>query len=141
MIEVMSIRELKTQDYDACWAIVRSLKSQTPGLVQVADLSPSRDLFFEYRRMANAGTWGRQAFDEIYLPRFLREVKHNPSATALLAHLYEQDRLGKRIALVCFCSDESLCHRSIIAGILQGAGCDVRAKADYSKYWPMYQAA
>ena len=135
MIEVMSIRELKTQDYDACWAIVRSLKSQTPGLVQVTDLSPSRDLFFEYRRM------GRQASDKIYLPRFLREVKHNPSATALLAHLYEQDRLGKRIALVCFCSDESLCHRSIIAGILQGAGCDVRAKADYSKYWPMYQAA
>lgn len=46
------------------------------------------------------------------------------------------------MGLACFCGDETLCHRSIVAGLLQGAGADVRlaSGADYSRYFEAFRA-
>ncbi|WP_155957648.1 hypothetical protein [Eubacterium sp. 14-2] len=52
-----------------------------------------------------------------------------------ISELVELDKQGKRICLVCFCLDETLCHRSIIAGILQCTGIQIQGvKRNYSKY-------
>ena len=72
---------------------------------------------------------------------FLSEMRQKP-AKEKLNELYKADRAGKNIALVCFCLDEQLCHRSIVAGLLQGVGCHVnmRSNKDYSHYYNLFRS-
>ena len=90
-----------------------------------------------YRILALAD---KETLKEMYLPQFVNEMKHSDEALAKLAYLFDADKVGKKICLLCFCSDESLCHRSIIAGFLQAAGCDVKlvTNNDYRKYYDLF---
>lgn len=130
--------DLNKDEYDRNIAIVRSMKGKSYWIEQMDVLSPSKALFFEYRRLADAGAWNQEAFDEIYVPRFIEEMRAD-APRAALNQLYKESKEGKRIALACFCTDEAMCHRSIIAGFLQGAGADVETKtgSDYSRYFKM----
>lgn len=68
------------------------------------------------------------------MPVFLKEIQ-NSAARKKLAELIDLDKQGKRICLACFCPDETLCHRSIVAGILQDKGIHVYGvRGDYSQY-------
>lgn len=140
MIRATSIGKVKKGQYDEVWAIVRSMKSPSPWIKQVQELSPSKDLFFKYREMAANKTWNADTFMNTYVPQFLREM-HEKSARDMLNKAYLLDKAGKNLALVCFCTDESLCHRSIIAGLLQAVGCNVQTDDDddYSYYYDMYK--
>lgn len=139
MIIITNIRNAN-KIYDENWAIVRSLKSQSSLLKQVTDLSPSLQLFFKYRNLAANNNWNQKTFNEIYVPQFISELKANDNARKTFEYLYNQDKKGKTISLVCFCTNESLCHRSIIAGILSGGGCNVQTDTgtDYRRYYNMY---
>lgn len=141
MIEIKRISEVRRGMQDEAYAIVRSMRTPSDWLVQLPVLSPSRELFFEYRRMAQNGTWGRETFEKVYVPRFLREMT-SEAARSELNRLFQLDRAGRHVTLCCFCTDESLCHRSIVAGLLQGAGAHVvlPSGADYSRYWEQYKA-
>lgn len=140
MIHITNIRNIMNGEYDEVWAIVRSLKSQSKALKQVTALSPSADLLGRYLALKGMGNWNAQTFTEVYVPQFLREMKENPEAKSALNYLWSQDKQGKNICLVCFCTDETLCHRSIIAGLLQGVGANVVTDTgdDYMKYHQMY---
>lgn len=137
MITITNMRNINYASYDEVWAIVRSLKN--PGrMKQVAELSPSWHLFKQYLGLRNAGKWNASAFQEIYVPTFLKEMQAE-SAHKKLAELINLDKQGKHICLACFCPDEALCHRIIIAGILQHAGIQVRGvQGDYSQYGREY---
>ncbi len=138
MITICSIKDAKPEEHDETWAIVRSYKNVSPKVRQVAELSPSWDLFSKYRGFVSENRWGVEAFEGTYLPQFINEIRSG-SARELIDGLCEADREGRDICLFCYCADESLCHRSIIAGILQGYGCDVRGVSrDYSRYFNMY---
>ena len=138
MITICSIRDAKPEEHDETWAIVRSYKNVSPKVRQVAELSPSWDLFSKYRGFVSENRWGVEAFEGTYLPQFINEIRSG-SARELIDGLCEADREGRDICLFCYCADESLCHRSIIVGILQGYGCDVRGVSrDYSRYFNMY---
>lgn len=142
MIRIARISDVKPGQFDEVWAIVRSMKSASPWIKQVPGLSPKKELFFEYRRLANAGRWDRQAFENIYVPKFISDLCRNQEHEYdLLNELYYKDKDGLGIALVCFCTDEEMCHRSIIAGLLQGAGCNVVTNTgnNYSAYYDMWQ--
>lgn len=141
MITITNIRFVRKGQYDETLAIVRSYKSKSDWIFQKEILSPSWDLFKKYRRMAEQGIWGKDTFQNIYVPQFLQEM-HSNAAKKELNRLYLSDKAGKNIALTCFCPDESLCHRSIIAGLLQGAGCQVQTETgrDYSAYYRQYLA-
>ena len=133
MITVTNIRNVNNAAYDETWAIVRSLKNHGK-MKHVPELSPSWALFKKYLQLMDTGRWNADAFRSIYVPTFLKEMS-GIEPKRKLSELVELDRQGKRICLVCFCRDESLCHRSIIAGILQYAGIHVQGvKGDYSKY-------
>lgn len=145
MVEITSVNRLRRLARDPgafCYAIVRSMTCPIANVSQLDVLSPSKDLFFWYRRMASAGKWDRRAFDEEYVPRFLTEIKSNPAARQALADLRRRSQEGERIVLACYCADESMCHRSIIAGLLSGAGVEVRTDSgrDYSAYYGRYMA-
>ena len=141
MIAIKNIREVRNDgEFDQIWAIVRSMKSKSAFIRQVEELSPSLELFLEYQRLKKAGQWNRAAFETICVPRFLKEM-HGPRAVDALNMLYQLSRKDKKIALCCFCPDEALCHRSIVAGLLQGVGADVRldSGADYSRYFEAWR--
>ena len=117
MITVTEIRNVNYAAYDETWAIVRSLKN--PGKMRrVPELSPSWALFKKYLRLRDAD-----------------KIMAGMEAQRKLSELIELDKQGKRICMACFCRDEALCHRSIIAGIVQSAGIQVQGvKGDYSEY-------
>lgn len=134
MITITNIRNVKPNQYDEVWAIVRSLKNKAQHIKHVPELSPSWDLFKQYLRLRDSGQWNAAAFKSIYVPAFLREMQAE-QARKKISELVELDRQGKKICLVCFCYDETLCHRSIIAGILQCMGVQVQGvKGDCSEY-------
>lgn len=127
-------------DYDL--AIVRySKKPARKGEVQVTSLAPSVKLLDWANDMKKLGKWNDGLFKMVYVPRFLEEM-HKQSARDALNKLYLLDKQGKRIVLTCFCKDETECHRSVIAGLLQGAGCNVvlDSGADYRKYYKEYKS-
>lgn len=141
MIGIKNIRNVKLEEWDEVWAIVQSMKNSHPNIRQVKELAPTKSLFFMYCNMAKANTWNRQAFDEIYVPQFIHDFITNKTQTFLLMNqLYQIDKANKRICLLCFCTDETMCHRSIIAGLLQGVGCNVQTETgnDYTKYYNHY---
>lgn len=85
-------------------------------------------------QLRDTGQWNADTFKSIYVPIFLKEMA-GKEPQRKLSELIRLDRQGKRICLACFCRDEALCHRSIIAGILQCRGVRVQGvKGDYSKY-------
>ena len=140
MIKVTRISNAD-KSFDENWAIVRKMKSSSDWLKQVPELSPSPDLFSKFLDLKSAGNWNKTTFQGVYVPQFISELKKNVVAREKLNYLYTQDKAGKGICLVCFCTDESLCHRSIIAGILAGGGCCVQTDTglDYSHYYEMYK--
>lgn len=136
MIYIDSIRGMKPQGFDESYAIVQSMKNiNTPWLQQLSTLAPSRDLFYQYLRLKQAGRWNKETFRDIYVPRFLWEMTA-PEAKAMLQALVIKDKQGTNIQLCCFCTDPDLCHRTIIAGLLQGLKADVHtpSEQDYSYY-------
>lgn len=143
MIMIGSIREFKKGMCDATYAIVRSMKNRSDWMLQMAELSPSRELFHDYIGVWKpAGEWNRATFEERYAPRFLRQLANDPAARERLNEIWRRDRAEETVGLACFCGDETLCHRSIVAGLLQGAGADVRlaSGADYSRYFEEFRA-
>lgn len=145
MIHVTSIRTVNINKYDKIYAIVRSLKSKNTGIKQLAELSPSWDLFKKYRSWVEKNEWNARTFQEKYVPQFVHELAANQDAAATLRILKGLDRDGKNIALVCFCVNEELCHRSIIAGILSVMGCNVKTDQNpvetYSQYYRAFHDA
>lgn len=142
MIYIKSIRNVKYAEHDEVWAIVRSLKNKSDKLKQVQELSPSLNLFFKYQKLAKENKWNETTFQNIYVPQFLKELKEGKHYIyPVLNQLCALDKAGKNICLVCFCPNEALCHRSIIAGLLQGVGCNVKTETDtdYTRYYNMFQ--
>ncbi len=127
-------------DYDL--AIVRYSKQPAREKeIQLAALSPSKQLLDWVNNLKKEDKWNDTYFKLVYVPAFLQEMQA-PTAKAALNKLYLLDKQGKKIAITCFCSDETGCHRNIIAGLLQGAGCNVEldSEADYRKYYEEYKS-
>lgn len=139
MIFIGSIRDIKNKQFDEVWSITNSDRlSKSPGIKHVKELAPSWDLYNKTQNLKKQGQWCRQVFDMIYVPQFLKEM-NRPYSRDLLNKLYKLDKQNKNIALVCFCSEEETCHRAIIAGLLQGVGCNVEGvHKDYSHYYNEY---
>lgn len=140
MIRIENIRNVRYEKYDEVWAIVRSMKNTSQHMKQVPELSPSLNLFFKYRELANSKQWSKETFDKIYVPQFIHEM-HEKTAIDKLNELWQRDKNGENICLTCFCTTENMCHRSIVAGLLQGVGCDVQTErnTNYSKYYGMWK--
>lgn len=138
MITIQCISQVNYSEYDEVWAIVRSLKYGNSHVRHVPELSPSWSLFQQHLQLRKDGQWNEETFQKIYVPQFLKEMQGSLQQR-LLNELFATRR---RICLVCFCPEEALCHRSIIGGMLQGAGADVRGLSrDYSDYFEQYKKA
>ncbi len=141
MIKLGNLKNISPNcnDFDEIWLIVRSTKTVLPEMLNnpkvrhVPDLSPSMDLFFAYQRWVKENVWSRELFEQLYVPKFMEEIKGNDNALSLLNQL-KIESSDKNIALMCFCNDERICHRSIIGGILMNMGADIKCNGLYEKY-------
>lgn len=127
-------------------AIVRSLRSGYDGVEQWQELSPSVGLLAEFNGWRKDARWAQAQYRQMkfqseYVPRFLQELRNNPAAHDKLVEIWNMDHDGKRVFLACFCSDEELCHRSIVAGLLSGIGVRVvtRTGRDYLEYYKAFR--
>ncbi len=136
MVTICQISKVNYAQYDEVWAIVRSLKYANPHVRHVPELSPSWTLFKLYMRLRDEGRWNKETFHKYYVPQFLKEMR-GKEQQRLLNELFSTN---KHICLVCFCTEEELCHRSIVGGMLQGAGLDVKGLSrDYSYYFDWWK--
>lgn len=132
MIKTTNIRRCRPVEYDDVYLIVRniaSLEKSKSGLlkkaVHVPDLSPSKTLFYRYLDWKKAGEWNQEKFDNDYRPFFTNEIVNNPAAQAWLDKIEIESKAGRKIALLCFCDDETTCHRHIVGEMLKNRGCSV----------------
>lgn len=132
------ISNICTLDYDEVWWIVRSPDSPPQKEKLVQSLAPSRELFLIYREAFHTEQFGSEFFQTIYVPQFIAELSQNEEAAADLNYLC-QESSRKNIVLGCYCEDDSLCHRSIIAGILLGMGAEIQTDPEYRKYYELYR--
>lgn len=120
MLYTGSIRDIDKTKYDEIWIIVRSLGDVPTGgnVYHVPQLSPSYNLFYDYRNWVKQGVWCKKQFDDVYKPRFLEEMKSDTAQQYL--NLLRESCKTKDILICCFCSDESMCHRSIVKELVEG---------------------
>jgi uncharacterized protein YeaO (DUF488 family) len=150
MITLGSFKDIDSSKYDEIWLIVRSLKDQSiltryPNVKHVPELSPSHELFSWYLSIKRRGWWDQSQFANYYVPTFIRETACSREAKDKLNELYcKAHTMHKNILVVCFCTDEEMCHRSIIGGLLQGAGVAVVSSnlqmPHYEGYYHMYMS-
>ena len=138
MIYINQISNICTNEYDEVWWIVRSPDASPQKEKLVQSLAPSRQLFRKYREAFHAGHFDAEFFRNEYVPQFLKELAENSEARETLAYLCKKGGT-ENIALGCYCENEKLCHRSIIAGVLIGMGAQVEAEQEYLKYYELFQ--
>lgn len=127
-------------------AIVRSLRSGYEGVEQWQELSPSVGLLSTFCEWKKDPRWSQKGYQKEkfrmeYVPEFLRQIRNDPAAHDALVRIWQMDHDGANVFLACFCSDEELCHRSIVAGLLSGIGVRVatRTGRDYIEYYDQFR--
>ena len=138
MIYIKRIEYICIAAYDEAWWIVRSPDSPPKEEKLVQSLAPSRELFLKYRKAFYAGQFGPEFFQKEYVPQFIAELSKNEEAKAEMEYLCKEGS-RRSIVLGCYCENEILCHRSIIAGILLGMDADIQADPEYRKYYELFQ--
>ena len=120
MLMIGSFKNIKPDDYDQIWICVRSLKQMPKNpknnIFHVPLLSPSQNLFFKHLDWKKQGIWDKDKFDKEFAPQFLQEMLQ-PEPLAKLQELAELVKT-QDILIVCYCGDESLCHRKLIRQII-----------------------
>ena len=133
MIKVGNVSELNEYQYDENWLIVRK-PDEIPAFVKHEPLlSPSPELFRKYRKAFHAGLFNQEYFDQVYVPQFLKELAMNEKAMGI-SEVLVTNSFHKDILLACYCEDESMCHRSIIGGVLLGMSADIEKVDKYKRY-------
>lgn len=148
MITIGNMKDFKPHHYDEIWFIMRSVKQfQTQidkyaNVYHVPNLSPSYKLFSSYLTAKEIGKWNQENFDKTYVPKFLWEI-HEKEPRRDLNLLFYKSKAGKKILVICSCSDETLCHRSIVGGLMLGVGADVISSTgniqDYLHFYTKYK--
>lgn len=137
MITIGNIFDTEPAKFDEVWIICFSVgKIQEMFAIEnvkhVPELAPREELFRTYRTLVRENRWNKSSFEKYYVPRFLKDIQDS-SSIKLLKQLVCLSK-EKDIRLACFCPDEHLCHRSIIAGILFHMGADIACNQDYRVY-------
>ena len=120
MLYTGTFRDIDHNKYDEIWLIVRSLKAMPKNpkgnIYHVPVLSPSLKLFFKVQELKKANQWTEKSFDEFYTPAFLKEMLQ-PKQRMILNQLAEKSKT-QNILIACYCTNENICHRSLIKKII-----------------------
>lgn len=70
--------------------------------------------------------WNEYVFRKVYLPNYLKSVnleKGKKEITEIITHLNK----GENVYYACYCANEKICHRNIVAGIIKKQGFEVES--------------
>ncbi len=139
MLYLTNMQHCKPQDMDKSYAVVRSYKTPIPGVTQKIELSPSYSLFHYSLKLKNEGKWSKKAFEEKYVPLFLSEMVYSKKAIRKLRALAVRSHT-EDIELVGITSNQNVCHRIILGGIIKGMGGNVApiSALDDNKYYDQF---
>lgn len=118
MIEYVSLRELKIDEFDQIWCVTRSKKSVVRNSIRVECLAPSIELFNDSQTAKKEDRFN-EFFEQEYVSRYLDQIRNNHEAMTMLQYLKYLSDSGQRCAIVCFCKDEKFCHRSLIKQLVE----------------------
>ena len=143
MLYITSFKNVRKMDYDRAFAIVYSMINVPFELQdkQLECLAPDRILYSWYLSVRdNPNEWNENTFKQTFAEKFVYSLVRNRDAMRCLEILKGVSHLDMKVALCCFCKNECLCHRSILAGILKGMGANVKTDfdVDYSCYYEMF---
>lgn len=142
MITAISIRDSKKYA-DAGWDVLVIVRNpgkfgdyiqKTEGLYYVPVLSPSQELTLKAKELRDAGKLDQKTFHTEIADPFLKELVVSDEAKNMLNRISKASKGGRKIALACFCQDPDICHRSVVAGLLQAVGNPSQGIAEYSPY-------
>lgn len=127
--QIDDVNYLRTKlQCDEIYTIMRSCKRVPYMAKECKALAPSKELFYSYLNWRNSGNWNKKTFDELYTPKFLKELI-NENSINWLNYLYQKS-FEKDIILVCSCKEYEMCHRSIVETILYNCGAKVNRHTD-----------
>ena len=98
--------------------------------IRVLDLAPSMNLLY----MAKMGLDFKT-----YTNTYLNEICSRPHVKTILNEIVARSK-NENIAVVCYCTNEKECHRSILAGILDGLGAKTVTDFSIENYKPYYDS-
>lgn len=116
----VSLARCRQVSCDERWQITRSY-TPSDSLLWVPKLAPSPRLFNQF-----INRWkdqDPQMWWPLYKEQFVRELEQEEKKSAL-RRLWKKLKAGKSIALVCFCPDASICHRSLVAEFMRHYGIE-----------------
>lgn len=90
-------------------------KREIDGVKYLPELAPSKNLFNKYLNQwkhKESSFWWKD-----YCNQYKKEIN-----TEYINKLEEGLNQGKNVTLICFCGDETICHRSILKEIFQQKG-------------------
>lgn len=141
LVSLSRLKNVPTTDYDKRLFTVREPKSvdyKKYGLIHTPQLSPSPALFESFhkrwkygkftpeeQRQMDAipdGTWWN-----LYAPRFLYEMEARTDMQKALTRVEELLNQGEDVLFICFCTDETHCHRGMLGDSFRKKGYDVKS--------------
>lgn len=140
MIKVTNVKNADPVN-NACLVIMRSNRFVPDGAIWVPDLAPTWDLFNKFQELKKTGQWSKETFDNVYVPQFMRDIQSKKSRDWLNKLYYWDITQEKGVQICCTCLLESMCHRVLVGGILEGVGCRVMYDVgdSYIKYYQMFK--
>ena len=114
-----------SRKYDEMWTVMcsptKGLKKRTENH---PELAPSPELFQQFLSAKRKGGDIKLFFQNEFEDTFLHELAEREEARKSFEYLFN-NRNNKDIILMCSCAKDSICHRSILRGILAGAAASV----------------
>lgn len=91
------------------------VKRTSPGIFHFPALAPSKELFSKYQNVWKGND--PKLWWYAYREQYMRELNK-----AAIVYLQTGLDAGQDITLMCFCGDESHCHRSLLKEIFDNLG-------------------
>ncbi len=98
MVFVDNIFNINPIDYDEVWIIcysvgeIQDMFTIYDNVLHVPELAPSESLFKEYRKLVALSKWGKNSFEEYYVPQFLKDMQREDSKKMLQVLLSESKK-------------------------------------------------
>lgn len=126
-MQIHKSQEIK-DEYALKFFGVRLAKFLPNGWVHKNSLTPEKSLLFKVKQLEKDGLWNKDSFQNFYKPNYLKSLKNNKQAKQEYQEIISHLENGNDVYYACYCRNETICHRSIVADLIHKKGYDIIKK-------------
>lgn len=140
LISLSQLKTIPADDYQCKLFIVREpgkVDYSKYGLVHTPHLSPSLTLFGNYHKRWKKNHFTVEELEllktiphatwwDVYRPQFLSEMATRHDMKRALARVEQLLNQGTNVLFICFCKEETHCHRRLLGDYFEEKGYDVK---------------